>query len=118
MALRTMTAQELAGTTSVFGSFMGCRAGAGRRTIGELLAIYRERRAEVEAMGDPDDDLRVGRFMRDMADERWREEVVMRIGVFDGEVHVVDGTHRAIAYLGCLQEGVGSEHLPALCVDC
>ena len=42
----------------------------------------------------------------------------MRIGEFDGRVHLIDGTHRAIAYLACLESGTGSDRLPALTVDC
>jgi hypothetical protein len=42
----------------------------------------------------------------------------MRIGVFDGKVLVVDGIHRGIAYLACLERGIGPERLPALQVDC
>jgi hypothetical protein len=49
-----------------------------------------------------------------MADARWREDVRMRIGVFDGRVLVVDGIHRGIAYLACLQDGAPPERLPPL----
>lgn len=117
MALKTMSPQELAETPTLFASFMG-RAGDGRKTVGQLLAIYREQRAGLEATEDPDDDLRVDCFMRDMASEGWREDLVMRIGVFDGEVRLIDGTHRGIAYLACVQDGVSAERLPALHVDC
>ncbi len=117
MALRPLSAQELARTPTLFASFMG-RTGTGRKTVGELLEIYRERCAQLEATEDPDDDLRVDRLMSDMASEMWRDDLVMRIGVFDGEVHVIDGTHRAIAYLACAQDGVSTQRLPALHVDC
>ncbi|HTZ87547.1 MAG TPA: hypothetical protein VMB05_12840 [Solirubrobacteraceae bacterium] len=117
MALRALSAHELAETGTLFDSFMG-REDGDRKTVGELLEIYRERRAALEASADPDEDLRVNRFMSDMSSERWREDLVMRIGVFDGQVRVIDGTHRAIAYLGCVQEGVSPERLPALHVDC
>ena len=116
MALRALSTEELANTATLFSSFMG-RTGSRPRTVRELLGIYRERRHELADGEDREDDLRVERFMRDMADQRWREDVVMRIGVFDGQVRVIDGTHRAIAYLGCVQDGVGAERLPALCVD-
>jgi hypothetical protein len=117
MALRSLTPQELAETPTLFSSFMGS-AGRGYRTVGELLAIYRERRTELQSSDDLDDDLRVDRFRRDMASRRWREEVVMRIGVFGGQTRVIDGTHRGIAYLACLEEGMSTERLPPLHVDC
>ncbi|HUB36814.1 MAG TPA: hypothetical protein VL972_08315 [Solirubrobacteraceae bacterium] len=117
MALRSLSPQELAQTPSLFSSFMG-RPGRSQRTIGELVAIYRERRAELRAEEDADDALRVERFKHDMANRRWRDEVVLRIGVFGGQTRVIDGTHRGIAYLACLQEGVSRERLPPLHVDC
>jgi hypothetical protein len=117
MALKALSPRELAQTPTLFASFMG-RAGSGHRTVGQLLAIYRERRAVLATGEDPDDDLRVDRFMQDMAGERWRDDVVMRIGVFGGEVRVIDGTHRGIAYLACVENGVSVRRLPALHVDC
>ena len=84
MALRSLSPQELAQTPTLFSSFMG-RAGRGERTIGELVAIYRERRGELRADEDPDDALRVERFRRDMASRRWRDRLVLRIGVFGGQ---------------------------------
>jgi hypothetical protein len=117
MALRSMTAGELAHTDTLFTTFMGLE-GSGHRTVRELLAIYRERRGQVSAAEDTEDDLRVDRFISDMARGTWRDCLVMRIGEFDGRVHLVDGTHRAIAYLACLESGIGDERLPALTVDC
>ena len=117
MALRAMTAVELASTSTLFSSFMG-QAGPGHRTVRELLSIYRERREQLATGEDTEDDLRVDRFMSDMVRGTWRDALVMRIGEFDGRVHLVDGTHRAIAYLACLESGIGGERLPALTVDC
>jgi hypothetical protein len=117
MALKALSPWELARTHTLFRSFMG-RAGTGHRTVGELLAIYRERCADLQAGEDPDEDLRVERFMSDMARGNWRDGLVMRIGEFDGQVHLIDGTHRGIAYLACLESGIGSDRLPALTVDC
>ncbi len=119
MALQPLTAQELASSPTLFASFMG-RLGTTHKTVGELLEIYRERRHAL-ALGaeqDRDDDLRVDRFMRDMASDNWREDVVMRIGVYDNTVLVIDGIHRGIAYLGCLAQGISPERLPALHVNC
>ena len=117
MALKALSPHELAGTHTLFRGFMG-RAGTAHRTVGELLAIYRERCRALQAGEDADDDLRVSRFIRDMASGSWREGLVMRIGEFDGKVHLIDGTHRGIAYLACLESGISSERLPALTVDC
>jgi hypothetical protein len=117
MALKALSPQELAQTPTLFGTFMGC-PGPGGKTVGQLLATYRERCGTLDAAHDPDNPLRVDRFMRDMASERWKEDLVMRIGVFDGGVHLIDGTHRAIAYLACLQDGLCPDHLPGLHVDC
>jgi hypothetical protein len=100
----------------VLASFMG-RGETRYKTVGQLLEIYRERRRALSAAVDRDDDLRVERFARDMADARWRSSVVVRVGVFDGSVLVIDGIHRAIAYLSCLAAGIGPERLPALCVE-
>ena len=116
MALQPISPEELATTPTVFASFMG-DVDSRRKTVPELLDIYRSRAWRLSAEQDPDDDLRVGRFMAAMADSRWREEVVVRIGVFNDEVLVIDGIHRAMAYLACVQAGLGADSLPPLCVD-
>ena len=113
MALQRLTAQELASAPTVFASFMGS-ADSEYKTVGELLEIYRERCKTLDAGEDDADDLRVERFMRDMASESWTDDVVIRIGVFDARVLLIDGIHRGIAYLGCVADGVSPDRLPAL----
>ena len=117
MALKALSAQELATTPTLFASFMGY-VDRSHKTVGDLLAIYRERSKTLGAAEDRADDLRVDRFMGDMAGNRWKAGVVIRIGVFDGRVLVIDGIHRAIAYLACLEQGMSLDRLPALQVDC
>jgi hypothetical protein len=117
MALKPLSAKELAETPTLFASFMG-HVDTRYKTLGQLGAIYRERSKAVQAAEDQDDDLRVDRFAADMASDRWQTDVVMRIGVFDGTVLVIDGIHRGIAYLACIDEGISPDRLPALHVDC
>jgi hypothetical protein len=117
MALRPLSPSELAATPTVFASFMGAR-GAAYKTLGQLRAIYRERSKTLASVDDHDDHLRVERFAEDMANERWTDDVVMRIGVFDETVLLIDGIHRGIAYLTCVQGGVSRDRLPALHLDC
>ena len=116
MALRALSAKELADTPTLFAGFMG-RVDRGYRTLGQLLAIYRERSRALPAYEDHADDLRVERFMRDMAGERWMSDVVIRVGVFDGTLLAIDGIHRGIAYLACAEDGIGPDRLPALYVS-
>lgn len=116
MALRPLSAQELADTHTLFASFMG-HTDTSYKTVGQLLAIYRERRETLYAADDRADDLRVDRFMDDMAGKRWRTDVVVRIGVFDDTVLIIDGIHRSIAYLACVEEGITPDRLPALHVN-
>jgi hypothetical protein len=117
MALKPLSAKELAETPTLFASFMGYM-GRSYKTFGQLLAIYRERSKALNAAEDTADDLRVDRFMDDMASNRWKDAVVIRIGVFDDAVLVVDGVHRGIAYLACIEEGRSPDRLPALHVNC
>jgi hypothetical protein len=117
MALKPLSAEELAQTPTLFAGFMGY-AGTSYKTFGQLRAIYRERSQALQAAEDEADDLRVDRFIDDMASSRWKSDVVMRIGVFDGIVLAIDGIHRGIAYLACIEEGISPDRLPALCVDC
>jgi hypothetical protein len=117
MALVPLSAKELADSPTLFASFMG-HMGSSYKTVGQLVAIYRKRSKTLHAAEDPADDLRVDRFMDDMASKRWRTDVVVRIGVFDGSVYVIDGIHRSIAYLACREEGVSPDRLPALHVNC
>jgi len=113
MALRPISAVELAETPTLFSSFMG-HADRAPKTFGQLLSIYRERSRAMRPEEDLADDLRVGRFIDDMADRRWREDVIIRIGEFDGRVLVIDGIHRGLAYLACVEAGISPERLPSL----
>jgi hypothetical protein len=117
MVLRPLSPRELADTPTLFASFMG-DVGPSHMTMGQLLGIYRERSATLDATADPADDLRVERFIEDMARNSWSSDLVMRIGVFDGVVRVIDGIHRGIAYLACVEGGISPERLPALQVAC
>jgi hypothetical protein len=117
MALQPLSAEELADTRTLFASFMGY-IGRSPKTFGQLLAIYRERSKTLHAAEDRADDLRVDRFMDDMASNRWNADVVIRIGVFNGRVLVIDGIHRGLAYLACVEEGISPARLPALQVNC
>jgi hypothetical protein len=117
MALEPLSATELARTPTLFASFMGAMDRS-YKTVGELLAIYRERSKALDMAEDHAGDLRVDRFMDDMASKRWTTDVVMRIGVFDGTLLVIDGIHRGIAYLACVEGGLSPDRLPALRVDC
>jgi hypothetical protein len=116
MAIQPLSANELADTRTLFASFMGY-VGNGYKTVGQLLAIYRERSKTLRAAQDRADDLRVDRFIDDMARNRWNADVVIRIGVFDDSVLVIDGIHRSIAYLACVEDGITPDRLPALCVN-
>ena len=117
MALKPLSAAELADTTTLFASFMGYMDRS-YKTFGQLLAIYRERSKALRAAEDEADDLRVDRFMDDMASNRWKADVVLRIGVFDGTLLAIDGIHRGIAYLACIEDGISPDRLPALHVNC
>jgi hypothetical protein len=117
MALVPLSAEELAQTPTLFASFMGY-TDTSYKTFGQLRAIYRERGKALHAAEDKADDLRVDRFVDDMASNRWKSDVVMRIGVFDGIVLAIDGIHRGIAYLACIEEGISPDKLPPLRVDC
>ena len=117
MALVPLSAKELAKTPTLFASFMGYMD-TNYKTFGQLRAIYRERSKALGAAEDQADDLRVDRFINDMASNRWKANVVMRIGVFDGTLLVIDGIHRGIAYLACIEDGISPDRLPALHVDC
>jgi hypothetical protein len=117
MALEVLSAKELAETPTLFASFMGY-VDTKYKTLGELRAIYLKRSKALHAAEDRADDLRVDRFIDDMVNNRWSSNVVMRIGGFDGTLLVIDGIHRGIAYLACIEKGVSPDRLPALHVDC
>ncbi len=117
MALKPLSADELAATPTLFASFMGY-IDARYKTFGQLRAIYRDRSRTLPKNEDQADDLRVEHFVEDMANNRWRNDVVMRIGVFDGKTLAIDGIHRGIAYLTCIERGISPAALPALRVDC
>jgi hypothetical protein len=117
MALRPLSAEELAQTPTLFASFMGYMD-TNYKTLGQLRAIYRERSKALREGEDRADDLRVERFVEDMASNRWTSSVVMRIGVFDGTMLLIDGIHRGIAYLTCIERGISPDRLPPLRLDC
>jgi hypothetical protein len=117
MALKPLSARELAETPTLFASFMGYED-TSYKTLGQLRAIYRQRSRVLHAADDQADDLRVDRFADDMASKRWKAGVVMRVGLFDGTLLVIDGIHRGIAYLTCVENGISPDRLPALQVEC
>jgi hypothetical protein len=117
MALKLLSATELAETPTLFASFMGYMD-TNYKTFGQLRAIYRERSKALHVAEDEANDLRVDRFIDDMASNKWTANVVMRIGMFGGTLLVIDGIHRGIAYLACIEEGISPDRLPALHVDC
>jgi hypothetical protein len=117
MALRPISPGELAETPTLFSSFMG-RVDRGYKTFGQLLAIYRQRSRMLQPAEDQANDLRVDRFIREMAGNGWTSDVVLRIGVFGGKVLVIDGIHRGMAYLACVDAGISPDMLPALHIDC
>src|SRR5271156_2302386 len=117
MALERLSPAARAEPPTLFHSFMG-HADRRHKTVGQLLEIYRERSSALDPAHDHADDLRVDRFVDDMASDRWTTEVVVRIGVFDDTVLLIDGIHRGMAYLACIEQGVSPERLPTLCVDC
>jgi hypothetical protein len=116
MALVPWSAADLEQAPTLFASFMG-EDGDRYRTVDELRAIYHERSLVLAPARDDADDLRVARFAADMAGGRWHQDVVMRIGEFGDDVLVVDGIHRGIAYLSCIDAGVSAARLPALHVQ-
>ena len=116
MALQTLSAEELARTPTLFASFMG-HMGTRHKTVAELLAIYRERSKALLPDKEVAEHRRVDRFMAEMAGNRWRDDVVVRMGVFDEAVLMIDGIHRGIAYLAC-SETISADRLPALHVSC
>ncbi len=113
MAIQPLSAKELADSQTLFASFMGYMD-TRYKTFGQLLAIYRERSRSLDPAEDRANDLRVDRFMEDMASSRWSSDVVIRIGVFDGVTVVIDGIHRGLAYLACVEKGISPDRLPAL----
>jgi hypothetical protein len=117
MVLKPISARELADTPTLFASFMGY-VGKSHKTFEQLLAIYRRRSRTLDPAEDRANDLRINRFMEEMARSRWDGDVVLRIGVFDGATLVIDGLHRGIAYLACVEQGIAGERLPALHVNC
>jgi len=117
MALQPLSAEELADTRTLFASFMGYM-GRSHKTFAQLLRIYRQRSRTLRASEDRADDLRVERFIEDMASNRWNDDVVFRIGIFENTSLVIDGIHRGIAYLACIEDGISPDRLPAIAVNC
>jgi hypothetical protein len=70
MALKPLSAKELAETPTLFANFMG-RMDTSYKTLGQLRAIYRERSKALHAADDQADDLRVDRFIDDMESDMW-----------------------------------------------
>ncbi len=116
MALMPISSAELAETPTLFNSFMGY-VDRRYKTFGQLVEIYRERSRAIQPAEDVANDLRIERFIDDMASNRWTSEVVLRIGEFDGTELVIDGIHRGMAYLACVDAGISPERLPALHVE-
>jgi hypothetical protein len=81
-----------------------------QKTFAQLRVIYELDRYQIQS--DPSDDLRIGRFVKDMADGRWREDIV----ILRKDGLVVDGVHRGVAFLQCVADGVEIARLPKIVV--
>jgi hypothetical protein len=85
-----------------------CEKSADIKRYADLVEIYD--RCHESWHDDPSDDLRIDKFVEDMKAGSWTGSIVIR---FDGTV-VVDGIHRGIAYLKCVNDGLNPSNLPPI----
>ena len=79
-----------------------------RKTFGELATIFESCYASYA--NDVSNDLRILKFSADMANGRWRSDVLIK----RHNRVATDGIHRGIAYLLCAQRGSSVDDLPRL----
>lgn len=113
MILVSLLPDDLGGVLTFITGFM-CDSSMSYKTYEELLATYHACK-DWWAPHDESDDLRIVPYVADMKDGKWRDpSIVIRLGIWEGQVLVRDGIHRGVAYLDCLKEGVSPQNLPPL----
>ena len=81
------------------------------KTFKELINIFNESSIKMTASEDLSNDFRIFDFVNDMGSGKWRGPVPLKV---DEGMRVIDGIHRGIAYLKCVEKGIDKESLPII----
>lgn len=110
MQAEEIGADSLPARRTMITGFM-CELTEHEKTYTELLEIFARDQEILAEQGDPSNDLRVIPYEADMLAANWADPIVF---VEDQHGRIVDGIHRGIAYLRCIQAGMAPKALPRL----
>jgi hypothetical protein len=114
MTLVSLAPDDLGHILTFITGFMCDHTTKSYKTYSQLLAIYQSCRDTWTPGDDKSNDLSIIGFVNDMTNRKWRGQIAISLGVHEGRVLVVDGIHRGVAYLDCLNGGVPPQDLPRL----
>ena len=103
-----ISSEELKNLNTLIKEFMLDRSGY-EKTFSELLKIFNESKDQIK--DDNSDDLRILNFYNDMKNKKWTGDMLIQV---DENKKVLDGIHRGVAYLKCIEEGVSEKDLPKI----
>jgi hypothetical protein len=109
----SLSPEDLGQLLTLITNFMCCDPSTSYKTYDELLAIYHSCK-DAWPQDHESKDLRITDFINDMKAGKWRDPIVIILGVYQGRVLVMNGVHRGVAYLDCFKEGMSPQELPLL----
>jgi len=83
------------------------------KTFYQLVNIFNSCFQTYTPENDISNDLRILSYIEDMKNSRWKNPIY--ITYKNGEV--IDGIHRGIAYLKCINDGISPEILPDIFLE-
>jgi hypothetical protein len=113
VTLVSLSPDDLGQVLTFITGFM-CDRSTSYKSYTQLLAIYRSCK-DTWRPHDESNDLRITDYISDMKYGKWRDaNIVIQLGIWQDRVLVVDGIHRGVSYLDCLNDGISPQHLPPL----
>jgi len=105
--MKQVNANEIKKMNTLIKEFMTDRSN-NNKTFKQLLKIFNS--CYKKFSPDPSNDLRILKYSRDMRNNKWRNSITLVIQ----NDQVIDGVHRGIAFLKCLEDDCREKDLPKI----
>lgn len=112
MKCRLISSEELSNRITLIKAFM-CDRSDNEKKFSELLKIFKESSQKMTPSEDESRDFRILDFIEILKQKKWIGPLFF---VDDTSGKILDGIHRGIAYLICIEDGVSAKDLPRLII--
>jgi hypothetical protein len=112
MNCKIIAADDLKNMNTLIREFMIDRS-TSEKTFAELLEIFNTACDRMTPTQDKSNDFRILCLADAMKKGNWIGDITISV---DATLKVLDGIHRGIAYLRCVQAGIQEAHLPKLII--